>query len=749
MNHLMKIKIYLILILVSTTIYTSPISFLKENLGNIKPYYKDLLLPNNLGHLFYSKEKKLFRDILLNYLKDNPKNITNYRIKFLLGYHYYRSKEYNKATEQFRSIVGRYNELNDYIFFYLGDSYRAQKKLVDAYQAYSLVTSKSIFSDIAVKNKLNILFKLKQYIHIKNFFQKESHYLENDALNFLFIKTLIQLGDEDTAILQLKKVWSHTEGKEKKRAENILIDFMKKGKRNSIISGLEYYNRCEYLLQKKKYNTIIKDFELSYSVRKDVNIDKDICLLKASVYSNKLKSIDYINRLNHLPFKLSKIQKYYLDYIEMLYIFNQEEYQDYINKSLITLKEYKDYPNNEKLYIKLIESYKKLKKEKKYYKYLKKYVSNEEFVQKRKEYLYKLWFHYYDIKNYKESLKYIKIYEKIRFDNLRDEVRNKYYIARLNINLKNKKRGLYQYFKLILEDPFNYYSYLALIHLQKMNLTKEEILFNVKKVKKDITSLKKEKLHFNNRVLKIYELITLNLRQLAIKELIFYQQTATSENSLLANAFFFKSLRLYRSSRSVKFKSLRKIAFFPNKYSFISFWKSFYPLKYAISVNKHSKRFKVDPYFSWGILREESAYNRYAKSHSNAYGLMQLLYPTAVETANRIGMKLNNYRDLYVPDTNIALGVKYLAVLLRMFKGNRFYAAASYNAGASNVKHWLKNHHADNLYDWCEKIPVEQTNKYIYKVIGAEHSYNILYTRGYFKIGKVNLFKAIFSKDKK
>jgi soluble lytic murein transglycosylase len=127
---------------------------------------------------------------------------------------------------------------------------------------------------------------------------------------------------------------------------------------------------------------------------------------------------------------------------------------------------------------------------------------------------------------------------------------------------------------------------------------------------------------------------------------------------------------------------------------------------------------------------------------------MQLLYPTAVETANRIGMKLNSYRDLYIPDTNITLGVKYLAVLLRMFKGNRFYAAASYNAGASNVKHWLKNYHADNLYDWCEKIPVEQTNRYIYKVIGAEHSYNLLYTKGYFKIGKVNLFKTIFLKDK-
>jgi soluble lytic murein transglycosylase len=184
---------------------------------------------------------------------------------------------------------------------------------------------------------------------------------------------------------------------------------------------------------------------------------------------------------------------------------------------------------------------------------------------------------------------------------------------------------------------------------------------------------------------------------------------------------------------------------FPSKKSFISFWSSFYPQKYKNLIYKYSKKFNVEPAFSWGILREESAYNPFALSSSKAYGLMQLLYPTALETAQRIGMTLDNPENLFKPEFNIPLGTKYLSVLLGMFKGDKFYTAASYNGGATNVKKWIKaySHHED-IYDWSEEIPFEETNRYIYKVLSSYHTYRLLYEKKYFKIGGIDILNVVF-----
>ena len=116
--------------------------------------------------------------------------------------------------------------------------------------------------------------------------------------------------------------------------------------------------------------------------------------------------------------------------------------------------------------------------------------------------------------------------------------------------------------------------------------------------------------------------------RLAKTEVLNFQKIANNETAFFSIALFFENMAFYKSSRSIKFRSLRMIPFFPNKVSFKSFWKSFYPQKYKKYVEKYSKKFNVEKAFSWAIIREESAYNPYALSSSNAYGLMQLLGET-------------------------------------------------------------------------------------------------------------------------
>ncbi|MFN9067065.1 MAG: transglycosylase SLT domain-containing protein, partial [Bdellovibrionales bacterium] len=63
------------------------------------------------------------------------------------------------------------------------------------------------------------------------------------------------------------------------------------------------------------------------------------------------------------------------------------------------------------------------------------------------------------------------------------------------------------------------------------------------------------------------------------------------------------------------------------------FQKKMMPMPYASLVIQQSEIHKVEPWMIWAIMRQESAFNIRAQSTSNAFGLMQLIGPTAQEVA--------------------------------------------------------------------------------------------------------------------
>ena len=62
------------------------------------------------------------------------------------------------------------------------------------------------------------------------------------------------------------------------------------------------------------------------------------------------------------------------------------------------------------------------------------------------------------------------------------------------------------------------------------------------------------------------------------------------------------------------------------------------------------------------IIKQESGFDKNAKSNSDAFGLMQLTYPTAKEMANKLGFEIS-LNDLFKPEINIKLGINYLNYL--------------------------------------------------------------------------------------
>ena len=80
------------------------------------------------------------------------------------------------------------------------------------------------------------------------------------------------------------------------------------------------------------------------------------------------------------------------------------------------------------------------------------------------------------------------------------------------------------------------------------------------------------------------------------------------------------------------------------------------------------------------IARGESDFDASARSHANAHGVMQILWPG---TARHLG--IHRLSDLYEPCTNIDAGTRYLRELLTRYDGNVHLALAAYNYGPGRI----------------------------------------------------------------
>ena len=104
-------------------------------------------------------------------------------------------------------------------------------------------------------------------------------------------------------------------------------------------------------------------------------------------------------------------------------------------------------------------------------------------------------------------------------------------------------------------------------------------------------------------------------------------------------------------------------------------------------------------------------------SHAGALGLMQIMPATGRYVAKKIGLKLNNTRDILDIDTNISLGTSYLRQMLETFNGNYMLATAAYNAGPNRAKRWAKERGCLPADLWVEMIPFKETRKYVRRVL--------------------------------
>ncbi|MFO0659476.1 MAG: transglycosylase SLT domain-containing protein [Polyangiaceae bacterium] len=155
-------------------------------------------------------------------------------------------------------------------------------------------------------------------------------------------------------------------------------------------------------------------------------------------------------------------------------------------------------------------------------------------------------------------------------------------------------------------------------------------------------------------------------------------------------------------------------------------WEVAYPRPFFDLVSAESKKHGIPLSLAYGIMREESAFDPVVASPAKAYGLMQLIVPTAKTMA--VGTGLHASEDtLKTPAVNVALGTKFLSVLRGQFAGCPLLAIPSYNAGPNATKRWLNAHPQEDFDVFIERIPYEETRNYIKRVMGSMAAYAFLY----------------------
>jgi soluble lytic murein transglycosylase len=151
-----------------------------------------------------------------------------------------------------------------------------------------------------------------------------------------------------------------------------------------------------------------------------------------------------------------------------------------------------------------------------------------------------------------------------------------------------------------------------------------------------------------------------------------------------------------------------------------------YPGYYQSQIRLHATKNNINPLLVQSLMREESYFNPLAVSGSNARGLMQLLPTTATEVAQWEKLSPFAPADLFVPDTNIQLGSRYLGHLHQLFNGNPMYAVGAYNGGPGAMQRWKTTLPQDDPDRFVENIPYEQSRHYIEKVFGSYWNYKRL-----------------------
>lgn len=159
----------------------------------------------------------------------------------------------------------------------------------------------------------------------------------------------------------------------------------------------------------------------------------------------------------------------------------------------------------------------------------------------------------------------------------------------------------------------------------------------------------------------------------------------------------------------------------------------FFPLYYSVHIEKYSEDYSLSPYLVAAVIKTESNFMPYAKSHKDAYGLMQITSSTGEWAAKEMKLEGFSAGQLYEPEYNIRMGCWYMDNLKKEFGSNMDLVLAAYNGGRGNVQKWLSDAESSKDGKNLHYIPFKETDKYVKRVKVYYNIYQILYKDSFSK----------------
>lgn len=101
---------------------------------------------------------------------------------------------------------------------------------------------------------------------------------------------------------------------------------------------------------------------------------------------------------------------------------------------------------------------------------------------------------------------------------------------------------------------------------------------------------------------------------------------------------------------------------------------------YMECFSQSAAKYRLPESLLLALARGESNFDPKARSSANAYGLMQILWPS---TAKDLG--INSLQELLTPCVNVDAGAHYIRQLLDRYQGNLHKAVAAYNYGPGRI----------------------------------------------------------------
>ena len=153
-------------------------------------------------------------------------------------------------------------------------------------------------------------------------------------------------------------------------------------------------------------------------------------------------------------------------------------------------------------------------------------------------------------------------------------------------------------------------------------------------------------------------------------------------------------------------------------------WEAAYPRPAFDTVVTESRRWGIPWSLPYAVMRQESAYDPDVVSGAGAIGLMQVMPEVGL---GRGGSDFGT-DQLFVPETNVRIGIAELAGSIHQMQGVIPLAIAAYNAGVGRVNRWRQETGPVDFDLWVEKIPFDETRNYVRRVLSHFARYRFIAT---------------------